>query len=280
MASKASTDIAQDATALLLQVRDVFLFQGDGYGPLFFYVALAGFCTASLRTILLAKPSINFSHGLALGVLTSFGGSTLCAIMCGAPASLVVNEALVTTLLAVWVVLFLFKASIMPLLETPAGRLFMSVTYETMRCHVMMGSAALAAKELGGSRAAAYALRTSVATVAPLVGGILGGCGGGFMPLDKGLGPIEAGMNWRIGSAALGSIWLQLTLRDPDGKAYVASLVPALASADWIRFGAVAFFVLAPMLGLATQFGPNPLAPFAPPAAAPPAKAAKGKKTD
>ena len=52
-----------------------------------------------------------------------------------------------------------------------------------MRCHVIMGCAALAANTLPAFVSGAY----SVPVTAPLVCGILGGCGGAFLPADKGL---------------------------------------------------------------------------------------------
>ena len=32
--------------------------------------------------------------------------------------------------------------------------------------------------------------------ISTLICGMLGGCGGGFMPLDKGLAPLANGLNW------------------------------------------------------------------------------------
>ena len=51
------------------------------------------------------------------------------------------------------------------------------------------------------------------AIIGPLIAGLLGGCGGAFMPLNKGLDPIANGSNWRVGSAAVNSLWLFLAMQ-------------------------------------------------------------------
>ena len=47
--------------------------------------------------------------------------------------------------------------------------------------------------------------------------------------------------------------------QDPTGKEFATSVLPALANPDWARFVPVAFFVLAPLAGLAGLIGANPL---------------------
>ncbi|KAL3897512.1 MAG: hypothetical protein SGPRY_013037, partial [Prymnesium sp.] len=89
-----------------------------------------------------------------------------------------------------------------------------------------MNCAALCASTLPSFLSGAY----SVPVIAPLVGGVLGGCGGAFLPADKGLKPLEAGTNWRIKSAVVVSCWLQFSMRDPSTKGIVADLVPALGN--------------------------------------------------
>jgi len=84
-------------------------------------------------------------------VLASFGGSTLAAIMCGAPVVFVCNEALVTVCLAVWTGAYLVPAVLQDLLARPIGRLLMGSGYEIMRCHVLMNCSRLAATSLAGA---------------------------------------------------------------------------------------------------------------------------------
>ena len=178
-----------------------------------YYLCLFGFCLANCRAILKAKPDTHFAHGLALSVLTSYGGSTLCAIMCGNPVVFVVNESLVTLVSIAWCVSHnsLTRKPVDALLSSTPGAYYLSVAYEVMRCHVLLGCSKMAATTLAAYRTPFY----PVPVVGPLIGAMLGGCGGGFMPLDKGLTPVEKGINWRIGSAVIASVWMLVRAAPP-----------------------------------------------------------------
>ena len=238
---------------LLDPMRDLFLFMGPY--KLVFYVVLAVFCAANARTILVASPKINYWHGCALMVLANFGGSTLSAIMCGAPVAFVCNEALVTVCLAVWTVMFMLPKATVALLNYTIGNLVTSCCYETMRCHVLMNCTKQAATVLPDVLIKPFALGP-VPIVGPLIAGTLGGCGGGFMPLNKGLDPLAGGTNWRIASAAVASVWMFLSTQYPPTVAMIG------LSYDYARFACVAFMVFTPLFTALTgvaPFGANPL---------------------
>jgi len=237
-------------------LKDAFLFAGDF--KWMFYVALAGFCAANARAVLTTQPKINYFHGCVLMVLTSYGGSTMAAIMCGKPVIFVVNEALVSVCLITWTIMYLAPGILRFLKDTSIGRYINSVTYEIMRCHVLMGCSMLAASSLPSAP-------NTVPITGPLIAGLLGGCGGAFMPLNKGLEPVAGGLNWRFTSAAINSLWLFLSTQFPSTKDAIG------LSVDWARFVCVAFFVTMPLIQAATGFAPfgaNPLVPT-PPAATP-----------
>jgi hypothetical protein len=234
-------------------ISDVFLFTGDF--KFFFYVCLAGFCACNARTVLTASPKINFWHGCALMVLSCYGGSTLSAIMIGKPVAFVCNEALVSVCLATWTVMyFVPKPTIAFLKDTSLGAVVASVTYEIMRCHVLMNCTKQAAATLPSALAVPAPDR--VAIVGPLIAGLLGGCGGGFMPLNKGLDPLANGYNWRIGSAFVISIWMFLSTQYPVSKDMIG------VSEKMARTIAVGFFAVMPLVEMAiglNLLGPNPL---------------------
>ena len=182
---------------MLDPLKDAFLFSGDF--KFMFYLTLVGFCAANGLTILKATPKINYFHGCALMVLSCFGGSTMAAIMCGQPVAFVCNEALVSCCLATWTVMYLLADLTTGLLTgNPIGRYLTSCTYEIQRCHVVMNCTKMAAAKLPSALAVPADGR--VAIIGPLIAGLLGGCGGGFMPLNKGLDPLAGGVNWRIAS--------------------------------------------------------------------------------
>lgn len=235
-------------------IKDAFLFAGDF--KWMFYFCLIGFCACNARAVLTATPKINFFHGAALMVITSYGGSTLAAIMVAQPVAFVLNEALVSICLAVWTVMYLVpKPTISFLKDSSVGRLLGSACYEIMRCHVAMNCSAMAATVLS-------AKLQRPAIIGPLIAGTLGGCGGGFMPLNKGLDPLADGTNWRIGSAAVNSAWLFLSMQYAPTKDLLG--LPA----DWARFCSVCFFVVVPLIQSATGYNPFGANPLAAPAAA------------
>merc|ERR1711871_980658 len=127
----------------------------------------------------------------------------------------------VTVCLVVWTVAWLEDAGFLPkiinrfLSETSIGAVISSITYEVMRCHVAIGCSTMAQATL-----APLLLPKAgrVAIIGPLIAGTLGGCGGAFMPLSKGLTPLIDGTNWRIGSAAVNAIWLFASMQPPDSK--------------------------------------------------------------
>jgi len=250
---------------------DAALFSGDF--TWMFYFCLAGFCAANGCAVLKATPKINYFHGCALMVLTCFGGSTISAVMVGAPVVFVCNEALVSVCLTTWTVLYFLRFLVSLLTETLFGRLYLSVTYEIMRCHVLMNCTKQAATILPSALAVPAANR--VAIIGPLIAGTLGGCGGGFMPLDKGLAPLSNGTNWRVASAAITSLWMFLSTQYPQAKMAIG------LTTDEARFCAVSFVVLLPLVQMSTGlalFGANPLVPPEPKPEPEPVTTAEKKK--
>ena len=78
---------------MLEQVRDTFLYTGE-YGLYMYWFAIIGYCLANGKAILSAQQDINFFHGLALQLMTSYGGSSVTAIICGKPVAFFINESL------------------------------------------------------------------------------------------------------------------------------------------------------------------------------------------
>ena len=245
--------IPEPTATPLDMIMDAFLYAGDF--KWMFYATLIGFNIANARAIKGASPNINYFHGCALMVLTNYGGSTLAAVMCGKPVVFAVNEALVSVCLSVWTAIYLSGDLILKFSkDTGVGAVLTSICYETMRCHVLMNSSAMAANTLTSQLAVPAPDR--VALVGPLIAGVLGGCGGGFMPLNKGLDPLANGTNWRIMSAMICSLWLVLSMQYPDTKAAIGLAGPTC------KFLCVMFCVLPPLVQMLTgaaPLGANPL---------------------
>jgi len=252
--------VVAPAPTLMDPLKDALLFQGDF--KWMFYFTLAGFCAANAMAILGTNPKINYFHGAATMVLVCFGGSTIAAVMCGNPVAFVTNEALVTVCLMTWTVMYALPGLVLGVIkDTAPGRVVLSCCYEIMRTHVMMNCSKMAAGTLG-------AVLGRPARVSVLIAGLLGGCGGGFMPLDKGLTPLANGTNWRIVSGAIGSAYLWATLVYPATKEAITGALPFMKEEAMVRCIVILFNVCVPllsMLGIEFPFGANPLVPAKPP---------------
>ena len=188
-AAKKKVEAPPPEPTMMATLKDMVLF--DGEFKFLFWVCLVGFCAGNLRMILTQTPNIRFVHGLVLGVLNCYGGSTLAAIICGQPVPFVVNEKLIVGFSLTWVVAYSLPAVFMSVVKgTSSGAILISVTYEILRCHVMINCHRMAS---GVLKAGLF----GVPTIGPLICGTLGGCGGGFFPLNKGLEPLEGETNWR-----------------------------------------------------------------------------------
>ncbi|KAL3897511.1 MAG: hypothetical protein SGPRY_013036 [Prymnesium sp.] len=121
LASKISIEIPHDT---LDTIRDTFLFQGE-WGLYAYYFALIGFCLANAKAIVAASPTINFWHGVVLQVMTSYGGSTVCAILCGKPVAFFTNESLVAVI--TFCVLFYMKSAVLAFMNSFLGSILVSI---------------------------------------------------------------------------------------------------------------------------------------------------------
>jgi len=249
------------AAEVMGTVKGAALFEGDF--SWLFWVCLVGYCAGNCAAVLNASPKIRFVHGLVLLTLNSYGGSTIAAIICGQPVPFMVNEKLIVGLVGTWVVCFILPGLPKMIKGTSVGSLLISICFETLRCHVMMNCQAMALSVLKAGWLSA-SLGATVPIIGPIVAGAIGGCGGGFFPLDKGLKPLEAETAWRVTSGFYGAVWL--TLLDPSlyGKT-AATYFPLLADWSWVRFCVISFFVVSPMMQMLVPnlsnnvFGTNPL---------------------
>ena len=216
---------------MLGMVKSVALFDGDFSWV--FWVCLIGYCAGNCAAILTATPKIRFVHGLVLLTLNSYGGSTIAAILCGEPVPFVVNEKLIVGLVGTWVVSYTLPGLPKMIKSTSIGSLLISTCFEIMRCHVMMICQNMAASVLKPGWLSAT-LGATVPVIGPIIAGAVGGCGGGFFPLDKGLKPLEAETAWRVTSGFYGAMWLTLLHPSLYG-ATAAKYFPVLADWSWVR---------------------------------------------
>uniref|UniRef100_A0A7S2MZU3 Uncharacterized protein n=1 Tax=Haptolina brevifila TaxID=156173 RepID=A0A7S2MZU3_9EUKA len=230
------------------------------------YLCIFGYCLSVCILARKANPGIDWYKGAVLTVLMGYGGGMTVPILLGIPGVLVQNEVAIPMMVFTWM---LASSSIinsgMDALRTAApalaffGVVLLSIAFEIFRCQVMMGCAAMAIANL--KPPASY----PVATVGPLLCGLLGGTVGGFMPLSVGLEPLSKGLNWRVRSAFFFSIWMRLLL-DPTTSPYLVDMMPGLADTAAGRAFGVAVVAALPLVDIVSGrrlAGPNPLVDLA-----------------
>jgi uncharacterized membrane protein YeiH len=212
---------------------------------------LFGYALAVAIAVQKSGAAKNFYQGWVLTCLTGYGGGTLVPMLCGKPGVLIQNEAAVPMALIAWS-LVSYVPQIKSMAATLPGAVMLSLCFETFRCTVMMNCANMAVASLAAPKA------YSVATIGPLICGMLGGVGGGFMPVSLGVSPLDNGLNWRMRSAFGFSIWMR-ALVDPTISPYITSVVPAFA--DHMLGRAFGIFVLIgfPLLSMLVPGFGNPL---------------------
>ena len=246
----ATPTLASHALHATAVASDALLFKGE-YAWVY-WLCLAGYCAALCRALHQRDPAMRWHSALPLLCLTGFGGGILVPITLGKPMVLHANESVVPVMCATWL-LVAGLPGLYPLLLRPSFTFLANVCYEIFRFHVLNNCAGLAASSLPAPS------MYPVPVVGPLIAGLLGGCGGGFMPLSTGLAPLEKGVPWRVQSAAIGSMWLHLALRDPHAAPALAAFAPPLADPDVVRVIGILFFVLVPLLSCArhAEHAPN-----------------------
>mmetsp|Transcript_1127 Transcript_1127/g.3727 ORF Transcript_1127/g.3727 Transcript_1127/m.3727 type:complete len:212 (-) Transcript_1127:413-1048(-) len=200
-------------------------------------------------------------HALPMLALTSFGGGIIVPITLGKPMVLHTNEAILPTMIIVW--LAVNKAYfVLEFLRTRLGKAVSNTGFEVFRYHVLANCSDLASKALP-VLSNGY---LEVALVGPLLAGLIGGCGGAFMPLSNGLKAIETEVPWRVQSAAVMSVWHHFLMHDSGVRGVIANKLPFLEDTETVKCLGILFFVGIPALqafGILPKglMGTNPLVP-------------------
>jgi len=215
------------------------------------YACLVCYCLGITLLIRGGKPGIDNLNGIVLSCLTAYGGGTLVPLLLGKPGVMVSTEWAVPAIIAAWIVTSFSAAQ--SVLRTLPFRLVIHAGVEILRLYTLMGTINLCYATI--KPPAWY----PVPTVPALLCGLIGGCGGMFLPsivpTYATTASLANGPNWAMKAALFHSVWLQLTTRDPNAAPYVGFADPMHAQA---LSGVIVAFVL-PLLAVfanITPFGP------------------------
>jgi len=105
--------------------------------------------------------------------------------------------------------------------KSKAGWTVLTILFGIFKTQQIVGSIELAAKAVDHEPLMPHSRYFFVPMAGPLVCGFLGGCGGAFLPFDKGLRPIEEGKQWPVSAAFFATViyyfltrWLHVPMLD------------------------------------------------------------------
>ncbi len=150
-------------------------------------LSMLGYCAFIAQKVKVNLPSARWLESALATLLTAFGGGTIVPLLLGQPVVwLRANDLFMYHVTLAWL---LVNASPLEhytreILRTPATAAVLNLLFQSFRAAVVFALMAMAEKAEVPGR---------VGTVGLVVCGTLGGCGGIFLPLSKGLEPVRSG---------------------------------------------------------------------------------------
>lgn len=151
-----------------------------------------------------------FAQAMVQTAINAFGGGFLAPLIVAHCPVPLMEETFLWMVVAAWYIVHHMPTISKPLVyfnSTAPGRALFIVLFAIFKTNQIVGGIELAdnavrAEELVQS--SRYFKYTPFA--APLICGFLSGCGGGFLPLEKGLAPLEKGGAWPVRSSFFASV--------------------------------------------------------------------------
>ncbi|CAM9281717.1 unnamed protein product [Pylaiella littoralis] len=245
-----------------------FLTQNWDYGPEVCMIAFALFHSARVRKIEKDNGKHPFwAESLVMTYMMVFGGGILAPFLLGKPPVMLVNDLVVPVVAVCWFISNRAEGSIFALINTPLMKQVISILAECFRANSMCGIVVLSNSILKPGK------HYPIALWGPILLGTVAGCGGLFMPLDKGLKAsctrtqhgLKNGAPWALQSAFYGSAFFNLFVYDPNVGPYLRDAAGNFMEGDLVTQGKaiVAGFLCACAIGQ-TVMGPafNPFTPM------------------
>eukprot|EP00752_Nemacystus_decipiens_P001933 g1862.t1 len=204
-----------------------FLTQKWDYGPEVCLAAFALFHSARVRKI--EKDSgkhLFWAESLVMTYMMAFGGGILAPFLLGKPPVMFVNDLIVPLVAVCWFVSNRAEGSIFALINTPLMKQVILVLSEIFRANAMCGIVVLSNSVLKAGK------HYPIALWGPILLGTIGGCGGLFLPLDKGLQGLKKGAPWPLQSAFYSSAFFNLFVYDPNVGPYLRDAAGYILEGD------------------------------------------------
>lgn len=170
------------------------------------YMCMLGYTFVHGSKVFAAAPkNAAFSYKLVSMILACTGGGILVPLFINSIPVPLANDAYPIAILISFAIHYYFPIVWEVISLVPMVKASLIVLYEIVRAKVVLTFT------IGANAAIAPSL-FSFALFGPIMCGTIGGCGGAFLPLSKGLDPIANGMAYPMTTACIGATMVHLFL--------------------------------------------------------------------
>lgn len=181
------------------------------------YMCMLGYTYMHGGKVFAAAPKdAAFSYKLVSMILACTGGGILVPLFINNIPVPMANDAYPIAILTSFAIHYYFPIVWEVVKLTPMVKALIIVLYETVRAKVVITFT------MAGNAAIAPSL-FSFALFGPIMCGTISGCGGAFLPLNKGLDPIKGGMASPMVTACVGATLVHLFLNAGFGEGVIAA---------------------------------------------------------
>mmetsp|Transcript_87229 Transcript_87229/g.157117 ORF Transcript_87229/g.157117 Transcript_87229/m.157117 type:complete len:316 (+) Transcript_87229:91-1038(+) len=157
-----------------------------------------------------------WAKSLVVTGIAAFGGGFLSPMIVGHCPPPLREETFLWACVFSWYVTHYVpyvSASWKDLSRTRAMQLLLTVLFGIFKTQQIVGLIELAAKAIAEENLIPQSRYFSIPCAAPILCGFLGGCGGAFLPLTKGLLPIEQGKQWPVTASFVATVFYYVSTR-------------------------------------------------------------------
>jgi len=184
--------------------------------PYSFIITLFGFMLKVSQENREQAAPLHWVHSLAITGIAAFGGGFLAPLTVGHAPTPLLEESFFWVLIASW-----YVTHHIPYVSAYWSRLTMEkpvhivlcILFSIFKTQQIFGAVEIASAAIPMENLGPKARYFTVPWAAMLVCGFLGGCGGAFLPFNKGLAPIEEGKKWPVTSAFIAATTLVYSTR-------------------------------------------------------------------
>lgn len=167
------------------------------------YMCMLGYTYLHGSKVFAANPNVSVSYKLVSMILACTGGGILVPLFINSIPVPMANDAYPIAIAISFAIHHYFPIIWEVVKLSPMVHAFIIVLYEAVRAKVVFTFT------LAASAAIAPSL-FSFPLFGPIMCGTISGCGGAFLPMNKGLDPIKGGMQYPMISACIGATLVHL----------------------------------------------------------------------